>query len=38
MATVIVLLGVLVGIWFWRSNRWSAIWGAMTGSNQIASS
>jgi hypothetical protein len=37
MATVLVLLGVIGGLWFWRSGRFGAIWSAMAGSGSIGS-
>ena len=35
MATVLVLLGVVGGIWFWRSDRFGAIWRAASGAGTI---
>jgi hypothetical protein len=35
MSTVVILMGVLAALWFWRTGRISAVWDAMTGSAKI---
>ena len=36
MSAALGLVGLLLALWFWRTGRWSAIWGAMTGAMNLA--